>query len=59
MFHCSRCGVRFSRGALSGLSDCPRCKTRDGISVQLRWESASPRVKDGQLATIRAQPEHR
>ncbi|MBS1889502.1 MAG: hypothetical protein JSU06_20195 [Actinobacteria bacterium] len=38
MFHCERCGIRFSTGALSGGTSCPRCKARDGVSVQLTWE---------------------
>jgi predicted nucleic acid-binding Zn-ribbon protein len=38
MFHCERCGIRFSTGALSGRSDCPRCKSRDGVTVRLAWE---------------------
>lgn len=38
MFHCERCGIRFSTGALSGRRDCPRCKARDGVSVLLTWE---------------------
>jgi hypothetical protein len=38
MFHCERCGIRFSTGALSGRMDCPRCKSRDGVVVLLAWE---------------------
>jgi hypothetical protein len=38
MFHCERCGIRFSTGALSGKRDCPRCKSRDGVNVMLTWE---------------------
>jgi hypothetical protein len=38
MFHCERCGIRFSAGVLSGRRDCPRCKSRDGVTVQLAWE---------------------
>lgn len=38
MFHCERCGIRFSTGALSGRRDCPRCKARDGVTVLLAWE---------------------
>ena len=38
MFHCERCGIRFSAGALSGRRDCPRCRSRDGVAVQLTWE---------------------
>jgi predicted nucleic acid-binding Zn-ribbon protein len=38
MFHCERCGIRFSTGALSGRMDCPRCKSRDGVIVLLTWE---------------------
>ena len=38
MFHCERCGIRFSTGALSGRMDCPRCKSRDGVTVLLAWE---------------------
>jgi predicted nucleic acid-binding Zn-ribbon protein len=38
MFHCERCGIRFSTGALSGRMDCPRCKSRDGTIVLLAWE---------------------
>jgi hypothetical protein len=38
MFHCERCGIRFSAGALSGSRDCPRCRSRDGVTVLLAWE---------------------
>lgn len=38
MFHCERCGTRFSTGALSGRIDCPRCRSRDGVTVLLTWE---------------------
>lgn len=38
MFHCERCGIRYSTGALSGRRDCPRCKSRDGVAVMLAWE---------------------
>jgi hypothetical protein len=38
MFHCERCGIRYSTGALSGRMDCPRCKSRDGVTVLLAWE---------------------
>jgi predicted nucleic acid-binding Zn-ribbon protein len=38
MFHCERCGIRFSTGALSGRRDCPRCRSRDGVVVLLTWE---------------------
>ena len=38
MFHCERCGIRFSTGALSGRMDCPRCRSRDGVTVLLAWE---------------------
>lgn len=38
MFHCERCGIRFSTGTLSGRRDCPRCKARDGVTVLLTWE---------------------
>jgi hypothetical protein len=38
MFHCERCGIRFSTGALSGSRSCPRCRLRDGVDVTLTWE---------------------
>ena len=38
MFHCERCGIRFSTGALSGSRNCPRCKARDGVTTMLTWE---------------------
>jgi hypothetical protein len=38
MFNCERCGIRFSTGALSGRMDCPRCRSRDGVTVLLAWE---------------------
>ncbi len=40
MFRCERCGIRFSTGALSDRRDCPRCKARDGVAVELTWEPA-------------------
>jgi hypothetical protein len=42
MFYCERCGIRFSAGALSGETDCPRCKARDGVSQPLRAEELRP-----------------
>jgi hypothetical protein len=51
MFHCERCGIRFSTGALSGSRDCPRCKSRDGVKVLLAWE---PMLAD-RAAAVRAQ----
>jgi hypothetical protein len=42
MFYCERCGIRFSAGALSGETDCPRCKTRDGVAQALRAEQLRP-----------------
>jgi hypothetical protein len=42
MFYCERCGIRFSSGALSGATDCPRCKMRDGVSQRLRAEQLRP-----------------
>jgi hypothetical protein len=42
MFYCERCGIRFSAGALSGATDCPRCKARDGVSQPLRAERLRP-----------------
>ena len=47
MFHCERCGIRFSSGALSGRRDCPRCETRDGVKVPLWWQPAMPRTVTG------------
>jgi hypothetical protein len=42
MFYCERCGIRFSVGALSGETDCPRCKSRDGVAEPLRAERLRP-----------------
>ena len=42
MFYCERCGIRFSAGALSGETECPRCKMRDGVSQPLRAEQLRP-----------------
>ena len=42
MFYCERCGIRFSAGALSGATDCPRCKARDDVSQPLRAEQLRP-----------------
>jgi hypothetical protein len=42
MFYCERCGIRFSAGALSGATECPRCMTRDGVSQPLRREQLRP-----------------
>jgi hypothetical protein len=54
MYHCERCGIRFSSGALSGRRDCPRCKARDGVRVPLWWEPAIAHVPA--LAAVRAAP---
>jgi hypothetical protein len=42
MFYCERCGIRFSVGALSGATECPRCKIRDGVAQPLRAERLRP-----------------
>ena len=42
MFYCERCGIRFSAGALSGATECPRCKIRDGVAQPLRAEGLRP-----------------
>ncbi len=42
MFYCERCGIRFSAGALSGETECPRCKMRDGVAQPLRAEQLRP-----------------
>jgi hypothetical protein len=42
MFYCARCGIRFSAGALSGETDCPRCKARDGVDQPLRADRLRP-----------------
>ncbi|MGD9734635.1 MAG: hypothetical protein AB7V58_03345 [Solirubrobacterales bacterium] len=42
MFYCERCGIRFSVGALSGATECPRCRMRDGVSQPLRAERLRP-----------------
>jgi hypothetical protein len=55
MFHCERCGIRFSSGALSGSTDCPRCEARDGVRVPLWWEPAVPHPP-AVLAAVRAAP---
>lgn len=54
MFHCERCGTRFSSGALSGKRDCPRCKARDGVRVPLWWEPAVAHVPPAADAAVRA-----
>jgi hypothetical protein len=55
MFHCERCGIRFSTGALSDRRDCPRCKSRDGVAVLLTWEP----LLAARTAAARAQAEAR
>jgi hypothetical protein len=57
MFHCERCGIRFSSGALSGKRDCPRCMARDGVRVPLWWEPAVAHVPAATLAAVRAAPD--
>jgi hypothetical protein len=42
MFYCERCGIRYSAGALSGATECPRCRTRDGVRQPLRAERLRP-----------------
>jgi hypothetical protein len=56
MFHCERCGIRFSSGALSGKRDCPRCMTRDRVRVPLWWEPAVAHAPVTALAAVRAAP---
>jgi hypothetical protein len=57
MFNCERCGIRFSTGALSGRRDCPRCKTRDGVTVLLTWEPLLAARTAAAVAEARAKPE--
>jgi hypothetical protein len=59
MFHCERCGIRFSTGALSGRLDCPRCKSRDGVTVLLTWEPLLAARTAAALAEARPKPERR
>jgi hypothetical protein len=54
MFHCERCGIRFSTGALSGRRDCPRCRSRDGVTVMLMWE---PMMAPATSARPKTRPE--
>jgi predicted nucleic acid-binding Zn-ribbon protein len=56
MFHCERCGIRFSTGALSGRRDCPRCKSRDGVTVLLTWEPLLAARTAAALAEARPRP---
>lgn len=55
MFHCERCGIRFSTGVLSGSRSCPRCQARDGVDVMLAWEPALA----ARLAAVAARDEAR
>ena len=55
MFHCERCGIRFSTGVLSGSMSCPRCRVRDGADVMLAWEP----VLAARLAAVAARDEAR
>jgi hypothetical protein len=57
MFHCERCGIRFSAGALSGNRDCPRCRSRDGVTVPLTWEPLLAAREAAARAQARAQLE--
>jgi hypothetical protein len=57
MFHCERCGIRFSTGALSGRRDCPRCKSRDGVTVLLTWEPVLAARTEAALAEARPRRE--
>ena len=62
MFHCERCGIRFSTGALSGSRSCPRCRLRDGVDVTLTWEpllaarEAAVAARDEARRTDRREP---
>ena len=56
MFHCERCGIRFSAGALSGRMDCPRCKSRDGVTVLLAWEPMLAARTEAARAEAEARP---
>jgi hypothetical protein len=57
MFFCERCEIRFSAGALSGATECPRCKARDGVSQPLRAEQLRPieRLERWQPSQARAE----
>lgn len=54
MYHCERCGIRFSSGALSGKRDCPRCMARDGVRVPLWWEPAVAHIPTATHAAMHA-----
>lgn len=60
MFYCERCGIRFSAGALSGETECPRCKMRDGVSQPLRAEQLRPieRLERWQPGQLQSRQEH-
>jgi hypothetical protein len=55
MFHCERCGIRFSAGALSGRMECPRCSSRDGVTVGLTWEPMLAARAEAARAQARAE----
>ena len=37
MYRCHRCGTSFGEIRAAGLSKCPRCRARDGVSVPLSY----------------------
>jgi predicted nucleic acid-binding Zn-ribbon protein len=52
MFSCTRCGSSFDEMAVASMGDCPRCKGRDGVTIELEsarssTRSASSEAPDG------------
>lgn len=41
MFNCSRCGSSYNEMAVASMGLCPRCKGRDGVTIELESEPSS------------------
>jgi DNA-directed RNA polymerase subunit RPC12/RpoP len=48
MFHCERCGSRYSAMHAATIENCPRCLMRDRTAVQLAFKAFElPRRAEG------------
>jgi predicted nucleic acid-binding Zn-ribbon protein len=47
MFHCERCGSRYSAMHAATMENCPRCLIRDRTAAQLAFKAFESRDRSG------------
>lgn len=51
MFHCERCGSRYSAMHAATIENCPRCLVRDRTAAQLAFKAFESPARHGAAAT--------